>query len=110
MNSKSWTVRHFNIRPRCENRASTSSNSKAWFCRCGSPQRTANSSAFESVIAHEYFHKGRNRITWADWFQLSLKEGLIRCQGSIPSLLISIPLAVKRIEDVSIAAANTQLP
>ncbi|MGG4687114.1 aminopeptidase N [Providencia stuartii] len=32
----------------------------------------------ESVIGHEYFHNWTgNRITCRDWFQLSLKEGLI---------------------------------
>ena len=33
----------------------------------------------ESVVAHEYFHNWTgNRITCRDWFQLCLKEGLIR--------------------------------
>ena len=32
----------------------------------------------ESVVAHEYFHNWTgNRITCRDWFQLSLKEGLL---------------------------------
>ncbi|MFN9505189.1 MAG: aminopeptidase N [Rubrivivax sp.] len=58
----------------------------------------------ESVVAHEYFHNWTgNRITCRDWFQLSLKEGLMvfRDQEFSQDMAGSASArAVKRIEDV----------
>jgi len=54
----------------------------------------------EGVIAHEYFHNGRQSHYLPDWFQLSLKEGftVFRDQEFTGDRTSK---AVKRIEDVN---------
>lgn len=54
----------------------------------------------ESVVAHEYFHNWTgNRITLANWFQLSLKEGLTVFRDQQFSKEVG-PGSVSRIKDV----------
>jgi aminopeptidase N len=67
----------------------------------------------ESVVGHEYFHNWTgNRVTFRDWFQLSLKEGLtvFRDQEFSMDLCAEASArAVKRIEDVRVLR-TAQLP
>jgi aminopeptidase N len=65
--------------------------------------RTASDLDFgriEGVVAHEYFHNYTgNRVTCANWFQLTLKEGLtVFRDQNFSADMNSRPL--KRIEDV----------
>lgn len=54
----------------------------------------------ESVVAHEYFHNWTgNRVTVANWFQLSLKEGLTVFRDQEFSADMT-EAAVQRINDV----------
>ena len=56
--------------------------------------------SIESVVAHEYFHNWTgNRVTLANWFQLSLKEGLTVFRDQEFSADMT-ERAVQRIEDV----------
>ena len=54
----------------------------------------------ETVVAHEYFHNWTgNRVTCRDWFQLSLKEGLMVFRDQEFSSDMG-SRAVKRLKDV----------
>lgn len=60
----------------------------------------------ESVIAHEYFHNWTgNRITLANWFQLSLKEGLTVFRDQLFSSEVGAG-SVARIRDVKTLKAR----
>lgn len=62
--------------------------------------------SIESVVAHEYFHNWTgNRVTLANWFQLSLKEGLTVFRDQEFSADMT-ERAVQRIEDVDALRAG----
>ncbi|MDG0816064.1 aminopeptidase N [Bdellovibrio svalbardensis] len=62
--------------------------------------------SIESVVAHEYFHNWTgNRVTVANWFQLSLKEGLTVFRDQEFSADMT-ERAVQRIEDVDALRAG----
>ena len=67
-------VSHFNMGA-MENKGLNIFNTK---CVLASPDTATDQqyASVESIIAHEYFHNySGNRVTCANWFQLSLKEG-----------------------------------
>ncbi|MFS4457652.1 aminopeptidase N [Bdellovibrio sp. HCB2-146] len=62
--------------------------------------------SIESVVAHEYFHNWTgNRVTLANWFQLSLKEGLTVFRDQEFSADMT-DRGVQRIEDVDALRAG----